>query len=68
VEDDYFCPTCGNYAQKEPGKCPQCGSMLESLVGVSRENGDYVDDDLLGGLYSNAETSLKGAEDFVEDY
>jgi len=50
VEDDYFCPTCGNYAQKEPGKCPQCGSILEALVGVSRENGDYVDDDLLGGF------------------
>lgn len=67
MEDDYFCPTCGNFAQKEPGKCPQCGSILEGLE-VSRENGDSVDNDLLGDIYGAAKASAKGADDFEDDY
>ncbi len=52
MPDDYFCPGCGNYSQKEPGNCPLCRTPLETL-GEVNVNDDAVDsienqaDDLL---------------------
>lgn len=60
MPDDYFCPGCGNYSQKEPGNCPLCRTPLETLGEVnvnddavdSIENqaDDLFDDDLDEGL------------------
>ena len=63
MEEEYLCQVCGT-SQKESGKCPLCGSMLER-VAMSRENGDYIDDDLLRDMRGGAK--LKGAEDGIEE-
>lgn len=63
MEEEYLCQVCGT-SQKESGKCPLCGSMLER-VAMARENGDYIDDDLLRDMRGGAK--LKGAEDGIEE-
>ncbi len=63
MEEEYLCQVCGT-SQKESGKCPLCGSMLEK-VAMARENGDYIDDDLLRDMRGGAK--LKGAEDGIEE-
>jgi predicted ATP-dependent serine protease len=46
VPDDYFCPGCGNYSQKEPGNCPLCRTPLETLgeVNVNDDSLEDIDD------------------------
>ncbi len=71
MEEEYLCQVCGT-SQKESGKCPLCGSILEKIA-MSRENGDYIDDDLLSDRGLRSETALAGSgatEDssFEEDY
>lgn len=63
MEEEFLCQVCGT-SQKESGKCPLCGSMLER-VAMARENGDYIDDDLLRDMRGGAK--LKGAEDGIEE-
>ena len=63
MEEEFLCQVCGT-SQKESGKCPLCGSMLER-VAMARENGDYIDDDLLRDMRGGAK--LKGAEDSIEE-
>lgn len=63
MEEEFLCQVCGT-SQKESGKCPLCGSMLEK-VAMARENGDYIDDDLLRDMRGGAK--LKGAEDGIEE-
>lgn len=46
--EDYFCPTCGE-SFGAPGKCNQCGSSLETIGEVEKDNGDDIDDRLLQG-------------------
>ena len=56
MPDDYFCPGCGNYSQKEPGNCPLCRTPLATLGDEANgindyalENDDLFDDGDAGG-------------------
>ena len=50
MPDDYFCPGCGNFSQKEPGNCPLCRTPLEPL-GEVNVNDDAVESIEDGDLF-----------------
>lgn len=71
MEDEYFCTDC-NYTQKGPGLCKQCGRSLETIGDAAKENGDIIDDELLGEIHNIPATQEAGTgkigDGFEDDY
>lgn len=67
---EYFCPTCGK-SFEQGGRCQMCGEVLET-IDLPQENGDSIDDELLGEIHHIPVTQEAGAgrveDSFEDDY